>query len=95
MEPRPRTTSSALVEAHKLAGKIAKQEKNYDQAIAELAQANQLDPSVLYATGSAYRGRAIRQRPPSVRRQAAELYTLPTLNHAFVRAKARKAAAGA
>ncbi|HWN18233.1 MAG TPA: tetratricopeptide repeat protein [Gemmatimonadales bacterium] len=82
-------------EAHKLAGKIAKAEKNYDQAIAELAQANQLDPSVLYATGSAYEGKGDQAKAAEFRRQATELYTLPTLNHAFVRAKARKAAAGA
>ncbi|MEA2723788.1 MAG: hypothetical protein QOH59_1559 [Gemmatimonadales bacterium] len=81
-------------EAHKLAGKIAKEEKNYDQAIAELGQANQLDPSVLYATGLAYQGKGDKDKATELFRQAAELYTLPTLNHAFVRAKARKAAAG-
>ena len=81
-------------EAHKLAGKIAKAEKNYDQAIAELAQASQLDPTVLYATGSAYEGKGDQAKAAEFRRQATELYTLPTLNHAFVRAKARKAVAG-
>jgi tetratricopeptide (TPR) repeat protein len=81
-------------EAHKLNGKIAKEEKNYDQAIAELAQANQLDPSVLYATALAYEGKGDQAKATELRRQATELYTLPTLNHAFVRAKARKAAAG-
>jgi tetratricopeptide (TPR) repeat protein len=79
-------------EAHKLAGKIAKTEKNYDQAIAELAQASQLDPSVLYATASAYEGKGDQAKAAELRKQATELYTLPTLNHAFVRAKARKAA---
>ena len=80
-------------EAHKLAGKIALKEKNYDQAIAELADANQLDPSVLYASGLAYQGKGDQAKAKELFRQAAELYTLPTLNHAFVRAKARKAAA--
>ena len=81
-------------EAHKLAGKIAKAEKNYDQAIAELAQADQLDPSVLYATAAAYEGKGDQAKATELRRQAAELYTLPTLNHVFMRAKARKVAAG-
>ena len=80
-------------EAHKLNGKIAKEEKNYDQAIAELAQSNQLDPSVLYATGQAFEGKGDQAKASEWLRKAAELYTLPTLNHAFVRAKARKAAA--
>jgi tetratricopeptide (TPR) repeat protein len=82
-------------EAHKLAGKIALKEKKYDQAVAELADASQLDPSVLYATGRAYQGKGDQAKARELFRQAAELYTLPTLNHAFVRAKARKAAAGA
>lgn len=80
-------------EAHKLAGKIAKEEKDYDKAIAELAQANQLDPSVLYATGLAYEEKGDQTKAAELRRQATELYNLPTLNHAFVRVKARKAAA--
>jgi tetratricopeptide (TPR) repeat protein len=81
-------------EAHKLAGKIATQEKNYDQAIDELGQADQLDPSVLYATGLAYQGKGDQTKAKELFRQAAELYSLPTLNHVFVRAKARKAAEG-
>ncbi len=79
-------------EAHKLAGKIAIKEKDYDQAVAELAQARQQDPSVLYATGLAFQGKGDQAKASEWFRQAAELYTLPTLSHAFVRAKARKAA---
>jgi tetratricopeptide (TPR) repeat protein len=81
-------------EAHKLAGKIALKEKNYDQAISELADASQLDPSVLYATGLAYQAKGDQAKAKELFKQAAELYTLPTLNHAFVRAKARRAAEG-
>jgi len=92
---KAKDNESRIREAHKLAGKIAIKEKNYDQAVAELAQANQLDPSVLYATGLAYQGKGDQAKAGELFRQAAELYTLPTLNHAFVRAKARKAAAGA
>jgi tetratricopeptide (TPR) repeat protein len=82
-------------QAHKLTGKIALKEKNYDQAIAELAEANQQDPSVLYATGLAYQGKGDQAKAKELFRQAAESYTLPTFDHAFVRAKARRAAAGA
>jgi tetratricopeptide (TPR) repeat protein len=91
---KAKDNEARIREAHKLAGKIAKQEKNYDQAISELAQANQLDPSVLYATGLAYQGKGDETKARELFRQATELYTLPTLNHAFVRAKARKASAG-
>jgi len=82
-------------QAHKLAGQVATLERSYDQAIAELAQANQQDPSVLYATGLAYQGKGDRAKAKELFRQAAETYTLPTLDQAFIRAKARKAAAGA
>jgi tetratricopeptide (TPR) repeat protein len=79
-------------QAHKLLGKIAIHEKNYDEAISELGQGNQLDPSVLYATGLAYQGKGDKAKASEFFRRAAESYTLPTMNHAFVRAKARKAA---
>ena len=92
---KAKDNGSRIREAHKLVGKIAIKEKNYDQAVAELAQANQQDPSVLYATGLAYQGKGDQAKAKELFRQAAESYTLPTLNHAFIRAKARKAAAGA
>ena len=46
--------ANQLKQAHELAGRIALEEKNYDAAIAELGQANQQNPDVLYLLGWAY-----------------------------------------
>jgi tetratricopeptide (TPR) repeat protein len=77
-------------QAHDLAGTIALKEKQYDQALAHFAKANQQDPYVLYRTGKAYKGSGNEAKATEMFQQAANLNTLPTLNHAFVRAKAKK-----
>jgi tetratricopeptide (TPR) repeat protein len=79
-------------QAHQLAGKIALQEKKFDEAIAELNQANQQDPGVLYAIALAYRGKGDQAKATEMFKQAAEFNNLPTLSSAFVRAKAKQAA---
>jgi tetratricopeptide (TPR) repeat protein len=79
-------------QAHELAGKIALKEKNFDQALAELKQANQQDPGVLYAIGLAHQGNGDQDQARELFKQAAESYTLPTLNYAFIRAKAKQQA---
>jgi tetratricopeptide (TPR) repeat protein len=79
-------------QAHELAGKIALQEKQYDQAMDELGQANQQDPSVLYLTGLAYQGKGDQEKAGDMFKQAAQSYSLPTLSYAFIRAKAKQAA---
>ena len=38
-------------------GSIALEEKQYDEALAHLAQANQQDPQVIYWTALAYQGK--------------------------------------
>lgn len=76
--------------AHELAGTIALKEKQYDQALTHLAQANQQDPYVLYRMGKAYKGSGNEAKAKELFEQAAHQNTLPTLNHAFVRAKAKK-----
>ena len=76
--------------AHELAGAIALQEKQYDQAVAELAQANQQDPYTLYRLGLAYQGQGNRAKAGEFFQRAANQNTLPTLNYAFVRAKAKQ-----
>jgi tetratricopeptide (TPR) repeat protein len=80
-------------QAHQLAGKIALKEKKYDQALAELDQANQLDPSVLYVIALAHQGKGDKAKASEMFKQAAESYTLPTLGYAFIRAKAKQQAA--
>jgi tetratricopeptide (TPR) repeat protein len=82
--------SGQIRQAHDLAGTIALKEKQYDQALAHFARANQQDPYVLYRTGKAYKGSGNEAKAMEMFRLAANHNTLPTLNHAFVRAKAKK-----
>lgn len=87
--------STRIQQAHELAGAIALKEKNADQAIAELKKADQQDPYVGYLLASAQgekEGNGVKAL--ELFKQAAEAYTLPTLNYVLIRAKARKAAAG-
>jgi len=80
-------------QAHALAGGIALKEKNFEQAITHLEQADQQDPYVLYKLGLAYEGKGDAERAGEMFKQAAESYTLPTLNYVFIRAKAKGKAA--
>ena len=79
--------------AHELMGRIAMEEKNYDNAIAELGQANQQNPQVLYLLGEAYQGKGDAAKARASFTKAAKFNSLPALNYAFVRTKAEKALA--
>jgi tetratricopeptide (TPR) repeat protein len=79
-------------QAHELAGIIALEEKQSDDAIAHLGKANQQDPYVVYMTSMAYMAKGDAAKAKELSQQAASSYTLPTLHYAFVRAKAKKAA---
>jgi tetratricopeptide (TPR) repeat protein len=79
-------------QAHELAGRIALKEKQFDQAVDHLGQANQQDPYVLYVTALAYQGKGDQEKAGEMFKQAAESYSLPTLNYVFIRAKAKQAA---
>jgi tetratricopeptide (TPR) repeat protein len=79
--------------AHELLGRIALSEKNYDTAIAELGQANQQNPDVLYLQGEAYAGKGDAAKAKENFTKAAKFNSLPQLNYAFVRSKAEKALA--
>ena len=59
-------------QAHALAGRIALKEKQYDEAIDHLGQANQQDPSVLYVTGLAYQGKGDQEKAGEMFKQAAQ-----------------------
>jgi len=85
--------SGQVKQAHELAGMIAIQEKNYDQAIAELNQSNQQNPVDLYLLGEAYQGKGDAAKAKDSFTKAAKFNSLPALNYAFVRAKAEKAIA--
>ncbi len=79
--------------AHELAGLIALQEKNYDQAITELAQSNQQNPFDLYVLGEAYQAKGDAAKAKEAYTKAAKFNSLPALNYALVRTKAEKALA--
>jgi len=83
--------ANQLKQAHELAGRIALEEKNYDTAIAELAQANQQNPDVLYLLGQAYQGKGDAAKAKDSFTKAAKFNSLPNLNYALVRTKAQKA----
>ncbi len=76
--------------AHELAGRIALQEKKYDDAIAELQQANQQNPYNHYRIALAYAAKGDKDKAKEFCLQAAKFNSLPLLNYAFIRAKAEK-----
>ena len=82
--------AAEIRQAHELAGTIALKERQFDQALGYLAKANQQDPYVLYRMAKAYKGKGEESKSAELFRRAANHTTLPTLNHAFVRLKARK-----
>ena len=78
--------------SHELTGLIALAEKDYDKALAELPQANQQNPQNLYRMCQAYQGKGDREKAKEMCTKAAEFNSLPALNYAFVRTKAKAAA---
>jgi len=79
--------------AHELAGRIALAEKDYSAAITELEQSNDQDPRNLFRLSQAFQARGNSDKAREYCKRAAEFYSLPQLNYAFIRAKAVKAAA--
>ncbi len=82
-------------QAHELAGMIALAEKDYDKAIAELEQASQQNPNNLYRMAKAYQGKGDAAKAKEYGAKAADFNSLPALNYAFIRAKAKKMMADA
>jgi tetratricopeptide (TPR) repeat protein len=81
--------------AHELVGRIALAQKDYDQAIKELEQANQQDPRNLYRLGQAYQAKGDKDKAQKFYAEVVAFNSLPALNYAFVRVKAQKMAGGA
>lgn len=79
-------------QAHELAGRIALEEKKYEQAISELLQANQQNPYDLYRLCQAYQGHGDQQKAKEFCGKAAGFNSLPQLNYALIRSKAKKLA---
>ena len=78
---------------HELAGTLALAQKDYDQAIAELQQANQQNPQNLYRMCDAYQAKGDSGKAHDYCSQAAGFNSLPQLPYAFIRSKAQKVAA--
>jgi tetratricopeptide (TPR) repeat protein len=78
--------------SHQLAGLIALKEKEYDAAIAELEQANQLNPYNLYSMALANEEKGDLARAKELYRTTAEFNALNNLNYAFIRVKATQRA---
>jgi tetratricopeptide (TPR) repeat protein len=77
-----------LRQSHELAGRIALAEKSYATAAAELRQANQLDPRVLYLTAVALQAKGDVQAAKQAGVQAADFNGLSN-TYGYVRAKAK------
>jgi len=80
--------------AHELDGLIALAEKNWDTAIAELAQANPQNPQDFYRICVAYQGKGDAAKSAEYCRKAADFNSLPNQNYAWVRVKAKAGANG-
>jgi tetratricopeptide (TPR) repeat protein len=78
--------------AHELTGMIALAEKDYDKALAELQQASQQNPQNFYRMCQAYQGKGDKEKAKELCTKAAGFNSLPQLNYAFIRTKARAAA---
>jgi len=76
-------------QAHELDGIIALAEKHYDKAVAELQQANQQNPQNLYRLCQAYQGKGDAEKAKESCAKAANFNSLPQINYAFIRTKAK------
>ncbi len=80
--------------AHELAGRIALAEKDYGTAITELEQSNEQDPRNLYRLSMAFQAKGDTAKAQEYCKKAADFNSLPQLNYAFIRAKARRGVLG-
>jgi tetratricopeptide (TPR) repeat protein len=76
-------------QTHEVAGLVALAEKDSNTAVAELKQANQPDPRVLFHLARAYKAQGALKAAHETCKQAAEHNGL-NFNYAYVREKARK-----
>ena len=74
---------------HELFGRIALEEKSYPAAVAELEQANQQDPRVLYLLALALQGKGDGARARAVLSRAADFNGIAN-NYPYVRSKAKE-----
>jgi tetratricopeptide (TPR) repeat protein len=77
--------------AHELDGIVALAQKDYEKTIAELQQANQQNPQDLYRLCLAYQGKGDLGKAKEFCARAADFNSLPQMNYAYIRVKARAA----
>jgi len=82
-----------LRQAHELAGRIALAENDNGLAIAELQQSNLQDARNLYCLAVAYAGKGDTAKAQEFFDKVVAFNSLPSINYAFVRAKAQKMSA--
>ena len=77
-----------------LAGRAAAYEakKDYDKAAAELQQANQQNPQNLYRLCQVYQAKDEAEKAKMACDKAANFNSLPQINYAFIRTKAKAGA---
>jgi hypothetical protein len=73
---------------HELVGRIALEEKSYATAVAELEQANQQDPRVMYLLAMALQSNGDAEKARAVAARAADFNGL-SATYGFVRGKAK------
>ena len=78
--------------AHELDGMIALAEKDYDKSITELTQANPKNPQDLYRACQAYGAKGDQAKAAELCKRAADFNSLPNVNYALIRTKAKAAA---
>jgi tetratricopeptide (TPR) repeat protein len=76
--------------AHQLMGMIDIQQKKPDDALSELAQANQQDPYTSYLMAKAYLVKGNKSKAKELGETVMNFNTRPTFNSAFARAKSRE-----
>ncbi len=79
-------------QAHELDGIVALAAKDYDKAVDELQRANQQNPQNLYRLCQAFQGKGDAEKAKEACAAAANFNSLPQINYAFVRTRARAAA---
>ncbi len=78
--------------AHELDGIVALAAKDYDRAVAELQQANQQNPQDLYRLCQAFQAKGEAEKAKEYCGKAANFNSLPQMNYALIRTKARAGA---
>ncbi|KPJ65411.1 hypothetical protein AMJ44_10250 [candidate division WOR-1 bacterium DG_54_3] len=76
--------------SHQLAGMIALEEKEYDEAIGELQQSSLQNPYNWYRMALAYQGKGDRAKAKELCTKAAEWNALNSLNQAFIKTKTQQ-----